>query len=256
VELTQRPAVLSLVCRLSVFAILLAVLSASVASAQRAPSTGRRPSVDLSAEVVRTTREYRATLERALPALEADARDAADTVYERRDLEKAGILSAEYVTDAERAWAAAEKSLSETRAAIEEADRIILEASVHEQLVRRAPLPRGGFEDIAALVRFNGTARWSLQDVPQLDQLFAANFGRRLPISSMGQTKVHDRLGLDHRGAIDVAVHPDSAEGQWLMQHLRRAGVPFIGVRAELRGASTGAHIHVGPPSSRLLGPS
>jgi hypothetical protein len=256
VELTKRPAVPLPVRRIAVLAVAFAVFWASAAAAQRAPSTARRPTGDLAADVARTTREYRATLERALPALETDARDAADTVYERRDLHKLGLLSAEYVTEAERAWAAAEKSLIEARAAIEEADRIILEASVHEQLIRRAPLPRGGFEDSVTLVRFNGTTRWSLRDVPQLDKLFAANFGRRLPISSMGQTKVHDRLGLDHRGAIDVAVHPDSVEGQWLMQHLRRAGVPFIGVRAELPGASTGAHVHVGPPSSRLLSPS
>jgi hypothetical protein len=74
-----------------------------------------------------------------------------------------------------------------------------------------------------------------------------------LPISAFGQTKVHDRLGLDHRTAIDVAVHPDSAEGHWLMQYLRQAGFPFIGVRGEVSGSSTGAHIHVGAASPRML---
>ena len=77
-----------------------------------------------------------------------------------------------------------------------------------------------------------------------------------LPRSAFGQTKVHDRLGLDHRTAIDVAVHPDSAEGGWLMQYLRQAGIPFIGVRDMVPGASTGAHVHIGAPSPRLIAPS
>jgi hypothetical protein len=234
------------------FAVSIALLSASMATAQRKAPAGRKSAAEVAADVARTTREYRATLERALPALEANAQEAAETLYERRDLHALGILSADHVRAAEQAWAAAETTLNETRIAIDEADRIILEASVQQELARRAPLSRGGYEDSATLIRFNGTARWSLKDVPRLDELFHTNFGHRLPISSFGQTKVHDRLGLDHRTAIDVAVHPDSAEGRWLMQHLRSAGIPFIGVRAEVPGASTGAHVHVGPPSLRF----
>jgi hypothetical protein len=235
-----------------VIALGMPLLSVSTAAAQRKAPAGRKSVAEVAVDVVRTTKEYRATLERALPILEANAREATETLYERRDLYALGILSADYVTGAERALAAAETSLTETRVAIDEADRIIVEASLQEELVRRGPLTRGGYEDSATLVRFNGTARWSLKDVPHLNELFLANFGRRLPISSFGQTKVHDRLGLDHRTAIDVALHPDSAEGRWLMQHLRRAGVPFIGVRSEVPGASTGAHVHVGLPSLRF----
>ena len=88
--------------------------------------------------------------------------------------------------------------------------------------------------------------------MPALSRRFAAAFGRALPISALGQTKVHDRLGLDHRSALDVAVHPDSPEGRWLMDDLRRAGIPFIGIRGEVPGSATGAHVHVGPPSPRL----
>ena len=233
-------------------ALVVALPCTSVAAADRKPPTVRKSPGELAADVARTTREYRATLERALPALEANAQNAEDAVHERRKLHAAGILSAEYVTQAERAWAAAQSDLADTRAAIDEADRILVEASVQEQLMRRPGLPRGGYEDTATLIRFNGTAPWSLAQVPHLDAVFRAHFGRALPISSRGQTKVHDRLGLDHRAALDVAVHPDSAEGRWLMEHLRRAGIPFIGVRGEIAGSSTGAHIHVGPPSLRF----
>jgi hypothetical protein len=234
------------------FAVSIVLLSASMAAAQRKAPAGRKSAAEVAADVVRTTKEYRATLVRALPALEANVQEATETLYERRDLHALGILSAEHVTAAEQAWAAAERSLTETRIALDEANRIIVEASVQQELARRAPLSRGGYEDSATLIRFNGPARWSLEDVPPLDERFLANFGRRLPISSFGQTKVHDRLGLDHRTAVDVAVHPDSAEGRWLMQHLRSAGIPFIGVRSEVPGTSTGAHVHIGPPSLRF----
>ena len=248
----MRPAVHSGVRWIIVLAVGVGMLGASTAAAQRKVPTARKSPGELAADVARTTKEYRAALERSLPALEASVQEAADAVYERRDLQKLGLLSAEHVQEAERAWAAAQTSLTETRTAIEQADRIILEALVQEQLARLAPLSRGGYEDSVSMVRFNGTARWSLKDAPQLDEVFAAKFGHRLPISSFGQTKVHDRLGLDHRAAIDVAVHPDSAEGRWLMEHLRRAGIPFIGVRSVIAGSSTGAHVHIGPPSPRL----
>src|SRR5262249_34268055 len=122
-----------------------------------------------------------------------------------------------------------------------------------QRLARLPALPRGGFEDSATLVRFNGTAPWSLKSFPALEQRFFAAFGRSLPISAFGQTKLHDRLGLDHRAAVDVAVHPDSPEGQWLMKELRAAGIPFIGARGMVPGGSTGAHVHIGPESPRLL---
>jgi hypothetical protein len=51
---------------------------------------------------------------------------------------------------------------------------------------------------------------------------------------------------------MDVALHPDSKEGQSLLNHLRQVGIPFIAFRNAVPGASTGAHIHIGKPSPRL----
>jgi len=167
-------------------------------------------------------------------ALELEAGEPAATVEEGRRLHAAGAVSAVYVEQAERTLAAARRELEEAQSALDEADRLLLEAALQQRLAVLAPLPRGGFEDTAMLARFNGAARWSLASVPALQQRFTEAFGRALPISAFGQTSVHHRLGLDHRSAIDVAVHPDSAEGRWLMQHLRQAAIPFIGVRAAL----------------------
>src|SRR5437764_663178 len=70
-------------------------------------------------------------------------------------------------------------------------------------------------------------------------------------VSAARQTPAHDRLGLDHRNAMDVAVHPDSPEGQALMTWLRAQGVSFLAFRGAITGEATGAHVHIGEPSPR-----
>ena len=229
------------------------LLGALPAAAQRGGPAERASLAELSAEVARATQTYRDAVARSLPIHEANVREAAAAVAQWRDLHAAGALAAEHLAQAERALAAAQRELQEAQAALDEADHLLFEAALQQRLAALAPLPRGGFQDTAALVRFHGASKWSLASVAALRQRFAGAFGRALPISAFGQTSVHDRLGLDHRSAIDVAVHPDSAEGRWLMQHLRQAGIPFIGVRSAVPGSSTGAHIHVGPESPRLL---
>lgn len=229
------------------------LLWATPVVAQRSPPSARSSPPDPAAEMARTIQVYRDAVARSVPLHEAAVRKAVAAVEERRKLHAAGTLSATYVEQAERELAAAEHELAEAQAALEEGDRLLSEAALQQRLARATPLPRGGYEDAATLVRFNGPARWTLREVPALERRFAAVFGRSLPVSALGQTPVHDRLGLDHRTAVDVAVHPDSPEGRWLMQYLRQAGIPFIGVRGVVPGASTGAHVHIGPESPRLI---
>jgi hypothetical protein len=127
------------------------------------------------------------------------------------------------------------------------------EATTARALAGLRPLGPGGYEQSLDLIRYNGPAAWSLTaDTPRLQQFFAARFGRPLPVSSYGQTPLHDRMGLDHRDALDVAVHPDSPEGRTLMNYLRAAGIPFIASWAAVPGSASGAHIHVGQPSPRI----
>jgi hypothetical protein len=226
-----------------VLVIGLALGATPVAAQREAPA--RKSLAELSADIVRATRAYRDAVARSLPIHEANLREAVAAVEERRRLHAAGALSAGHVDEAERALAAAQRELQEAQEALDEADRLLFEAALQQR--------RGGYQDTVTLVRFNGPGAWSLGQVPALERRFLEAFARRLPISAFGQTRMHGRLGLDHRTAIDVAVHPDSAEGRWLMQHLRGAGIPFIGVRGVMPGASTGAHIHVGSESTRQI---
>jgi hypothetical protein len=104
----------------------------------------------------------------------------------------------------------------------------------------------------ARLIRYQGEASWSVDEIGKIDSFFRKRFGRPLPISALGQSHTHDRLGLDHSEAVDIAVRPDSAEGRGLMAYLRGAGIPFTAFRGKISRMSTGAHIHIGPPSPRL----
>jgi hypothetical protein len=61
-------------------------------------------------------------------------------------------------------------------------------------------------------------------------------------------------MGFDHRNALDVAVHPDSSEGRALIDHLRTTGIPSIAASGRVPGSASGAHIHVGQPSPRVMG--
>lgn len=70
-----------------------AMLGVYSAQAQRNVPPVRKSLSELAAEVARTTKEYRVALGRSLPALEANLHEAADAVYERRNLHKLGLLS-------------------------------------------------------------------------------------------------------------------------------------------------------------------
>jgi len=81
---------------------------------------------------------------------------------------------------------------------------------------------------------------------------FSSTFGRPLPLSAVGQSATHDRFGLDHHHAVDVPLHPDSAEGRAVISYLQAQGITFTAFRAAIPGVATGPHIHIGRPSNRF----
>ncbi|HTM08503.1 MAG TPA: hypothetical protein VL754_08950 [Verrucomicrobiae bacterium] len=96
------------------------------------------------------------------------------------------------------------------------------------------------------------SADWSLDKAEKIKDFFLKKFGHDLPVSAMGQTETHDKLGFDHHEAMDVALNPDSREGRTLIGYLRQAKIPFIAFRRRVEGSATGPHIHIGNPSQRL----
>jgi len=206
-----------------------------------------------AAEIVAALKEYRASLEILLPLREREVAGGNKLRDQRREFLERGIISRKEFEEAEAAVARAAEKLEETRRAIAGADQAMAEATTARALTGLPPLGSGGYEQSADLIRYNGPAAWSLKpDTARLRQFFAARFGRPLPVSSYGQTPLHDRMGFDHKDALDVAVHPDSSEGRTLMDYLRAAGIPFIASWGAVPGSASGAHIHVGQPSPRI----
>jgi hypothetical protein len=225
--------------------------------AERKPLQGKQDELidnlrKAKADVIKATNQYKASLEKLIPFEQAQLKNAAETLARRKELFALGIISKAELDKSERQLADAQARLDETRRQIAEADNLIAEVSAEDQLLKFALLPNGAYRVTAALIRYNGTAKWTLSDAAKVESFFIRKLGRQLPVSAFGQTSVHERMGFDHHNAIDVAVHPDSAEGQALMAYLRSQGIPFIAFRQAVAGAATGAHIHIGKPSHRI----
>lgn len=89
-------------------------------------------------------------------------------------------------------------------------------------------------------------------DIRELTLAYEKQFHQPMPISARGETAVHRAMGFDHTGRIDVAVTPDSPEGVWLRKFLESKDIPYYAFRIAIPGKATGAHIHIGPGSTRL----
>jgi hypothetical protein len=210
------------------------------------------------AKLMATTKEYQASLEKLLALFAGEEERARALLEKRRALFDQGVISKRELEESERLLAQARSKIEETRQSINEADQLITEVIAAEQL---AKLPAGEPPDTISrphliLIRYTGTNRWALTDAAKVDAFFRGTFGRPLPVSAFGQTATHNHLGFDHRESLDVALHPDSAEGRAVMDYLRAQGIPFMAFRGALAGSATGAHIHIGRPSQRITSPA
>jgi hypothetical protein len=202
-------------------------------------------------DVIEKIKETRAGAEKLLALHETERQRLLEEYGRRRDLYYQGLIARNEVIQAEQALAEAMIRVDEDKRWLAETDMAITEYTMRDELLRLPRLAVGGYSETSKLLRFNGGALWSLGDAHKIEKFFVQTFGRALPISALGQTATHDRLRFDHRNAMDVALHPDSKEGQSLLSFLRQAGIPFIAFRNAVPGAATGAHIHIGKPSSR-----
>lgn len=100
--------------------------------------------------------------------------------------------------------------------------------------------------------RFDGDGVFTPEIFARIGSAFVERFGKPLPVSANGETAVHRSLGFDHRGRVDVALRPDQPEGVWLREYLRARHIPYFAFSQAVPGKATGAHIHLGPMSTRL----
>lgn len=238
---------------LAIGGMLTALLAALIALQLGQPLALSRSGKPIGAEDALSTMRARLAEDRSLLAdYEQEQAKLRAEVIKRRRLFQDGQIAKDEVQEAERAFVAALRRVHETRYSVVETDIAITETILGEKVERMPALPVNGYGETKDLARFNGARKWSLRDAPSIEKYFSQKFGRRMPITALGQSATHHRLRFDHRDAMDVALHPDSVEGQALIAHLRKSGIPFIAFRGAAAGASTGPHIHIGRPSRRL----
>jgi hypothetical protein len=216
--------------------------------------TSDRPGASGSMDAIGEMKEALAKEREQLAALEREQSRWRFEVIQRRKLHQEGEVSKDQVHEAEQTLIATLKRVHAMRDSVMEIDIAITEAVLGEKVNRLPALPVNGDSETNDLARFNGNFKWSLREAPRIERYFSQRFGRRLPVTAIGQSATHNRLRFDHRDAMDVALHPDSVEGKALIEHLRKNGIPFIAFRGASPGVSTGPHIHIGKPSTRLRG--
>jgi hypothetical protein len=206
----------------------------------------------MRADVIQKMKDSRAGAEKLVALREEEVKKLTEEYSKRREFYHQGLISRAEVYQIERVLTEAVTRLEGDKRWVREQDVAITEASMRNELLRLPSLAVGGYSESGGLIRFNGDRIWAISDAPKIENFFFQTFGRGLPISAYGQTGIHDRLQFDHRNAIDVAVHPDSQEGRSLIVYLRQNRIPFIAFRNAVPGSSTGAHIHIGRPSTSL----
>ncbi len=171
---------------------------------------------------------------------------ARDNLSRALTLAEAGVLPAAKLTLAKEQADLAEKqyALAQSRS---ESLQALAEIARAESRLRELEE-----EDLA--FHSDGSEEWVLweEDLFALDAAFFQEFGHVLPFSAQGGTAMHRSLGFDHSDRFDVALHPDSPEGDFLLQLLDSWGIPYIAFRSSVPGQSTGPHVHIGPRSERI----
>lgn len=220
-----------------------------------APPASSTELTRLREEFVKATNEYKTSLAKLLSIYEANVKKAEDKLELSRKLLAEGLISKIQVEENENALQTAKNQVAETQRQMTSADAqiagIFAETAAEQQLAKNLRLARQSLVRTTSFTRFTGTPGWNLGEAWKVQRFFSDTFNKQLPIAVFGQGAIHDRWRLDHRNAMDVSLHPDSAEGQALLNFLQKNGIPYLAFRSAIPGTATGPHIHIGRPSHR-----
>jgi hypothetical protein len=206
-----------------------------------------------NSDFIAAARKNKESVQGLIPHYEAVLKTATVEVEKRKELQAKGLVSKSELASGDQAVKDAQAQLDNARRQLVESDHLIAEASAPPAKPGSSGSSgTGRYTTSAAVMRYSGAGRWALTQASQVKDFFTAKFGRQLPISALGQSQTHNRLRFDHSNSVDVALHPDSAEGKALIEYLRSNGIPYLAFRSAIRGVATGAHIHIGRPSHRL----
>ena len=246
---------------IALWTCLIVVLAVPSVSAQRKSkkNPASRAKVDeltkLREEFVRLTNEMKAGLEKLVVIYEGEVTKAEAELTKSKKLYDEGLIARAQVEANERALASAREKVIATRRQLTDADAqvasILVETEAEKTIAKNLKLAKQSLVRTTAFIRYNGTSGWGLGDAWKVQRFFSDTFKRQLPVAVFGQGAIHDRWRLDHHNAMDISLHPDSAEGQALLNFLQQNGIPYLAFRSAIPGTATGPHIHIGRPSHR-----
>jgi hypothetical protein len=249
-----------------VAAALVLLAGGASARAQQATAAAVKELSPARAALVEATEDYKAGTREMIRLKEAELARAEQAHAQLKQLVADGLVARRELEGGERALAEKRAALEDLRKQIADSDHLIAEVWAAEEAekqaqelaktqaanMRRLLRPTAKFSTASVVIRHTGGSGWTVSNLGGVQAFFWNAFGRPLPTSAVGQTATHDRMGFDHRRAVDVALHPDSAEGRALIGYLQANGITFIAFRAAVPGSATGPHIHIGPPSHRM----
>jgi hypothetical protein len=170
-------------------------------------------------------------------------------VSDRRTLLEAGVLARSELAAFEAELDARKRVLTVAEDRIRTRNDLRAMADAEARFERAARLAADSKQ---AMLRYDGNGLFKLSDLRVISAGFEQHFHHVLPVSAVGETLLHESMGLDHRNRADVALNPDSAEGAWLRKLLESLRIPYLAFRSAIAGAATAPHIHIGPGSVRL----
>ena len=210
--------------------------------------------------LVDSAEAHKSSTEELLRLVTEEADRLSATHEQLKQLHADGIVSKKELEEGERLLADAHARQENLRRQMADADRLIAETEQAEKLAKLRPAASSSnfirssikFNSTAVVIRYTGRTHSAVPGLGGVQAFFSSTFGRPLPLSAVGQSATHDRFGYDHQHAVDVPLHPDSAEGRAVISYLQSKGITFVAFRAAIPGVATGPHIHIGRPSNRL----
>jgi hypothetical protein len=211
-----------------------------------------------TADLIKSTENAKTASQDLLKLQQNNVTKLTESLTQLQQLYSDGLIARVELEKAQQELADAKTKVTQTQNEIASSTQLAAEIKKGSELAKVAQTNKfvkpvlKAINTTGATVMRSTTGSWSIGSLSRVQQFFSQTFGRALPVSTIGQSATHNRMGWDHRNSVDVGIHPDSQEGRALMSYLQMSGIPFLAFRAAVPGVSTGPHIHIGFPSHRL----